>query len=127
MENLKHALMNTHFDIDTITIYAEDSLIHEVGQIDWPEIIDGLEKIMIDSSLEMVDFDETHYLGVHIVNTEDLYICTDINEVMRKSDLVKWYEQGKEEFEYESLEDAIDEWTGMGGNLHLIYEYKEKA
>lgn len=127
MENLKHALMNTRFDIDTVTIYAEDSLIHEIGQIDWPEIIDGLEKIMIDSSLEMVDFDETHYLGVHIVNTEDLYICTDINEVMRKSDLVQWYEQDKEEFEYESLEDAIDEWTGMGGNLHLIYEYKGEA
>lgn len=127
MENLKHALMNTRFDIDTVTIYAEDSLIHEIGQIDWPEIIDGLEKIMIDSSLEMVDFDETHYLGVHIVNSEDLYICTDIDEVMRKSDLVQWYEQDKEEFEYESLEDAIDEWTGMGGNLHLIYEYKEEA
>ena len=127
MENLKHALMNTRFDIDTVTIYAEDSLINEIGQIDWPEILDGLEKIMIDSSLKMVDFDETHYLGVHIVNTEDLYICTDIDEVMRKSDLVQWYEQDKEEFEYESLEDAIDEWTGMGGNLHLIYEYKGEA
>lgn len=127
MENLKHALMNTRFDIDTVTIYAEDSLIHEIGQIDWPEIIDGLEKIMIDSSLEMVDFDETHYLGVHIVNTEDLYICTDTDEIMRKSDLVQWYEQDKEEFEYESLEDAIDAWTDMGGDLHLIYEYKGEA
>lgn len=118
---LSIALLQAKFDIDSVEIYAEDSLRTMVSHF-YPWRYEGLEKIIIDSSLEMVDFDGKHYLAVHPINTEDLFICSDTDEIMTKSELEYWYEQDKEEFEYESLDDAIDAWTDMGGNLYRIWE-----
>lgn len=120
-ENLGKALLKTKFEIDSVEIYAEDSLRTMVSHFS-PWWYEGLEKIIIDSSLEMVDFDGKHYLAVHPINTEDLFVCSDTDEIMTKSDLEYWYELDKEEFEYKSLDDAIDAWTDMGGNLYRIWE-----
>lgn len=89
METLKNALEWARNSINCIVFYAEDSLTHEVhteyGML--PDLVEKFGDLVIDSKLEMVDFDDHQILGIHVVSKAWL----EDGEIMTMSELGRWW------------------------------------
>lgn len=93
METLKNALEWANSSINCIVFYTEESLIHEVhteyGLL--PELVEKFGDLVVDSTQEMVDFDDHNILAIHVVCKAWL----EDGEIMTMSDLGKWWNAWK--------------------------------
>lgn len=90
METLKNALEWAHQEINCITFYAEDSLVTVLKEVygKWSDLIEKYGNLVIDSKLEMVDFDDHCIMGVHVVSR---LICGESGEIIEISALGKMW------------------------------------